>query len=968
MMGMFARQVGLGDTLRVACAVLLGLVLAASGAPLAEREALDRLSVWMDGHPVMGCVAGDAIASTVAFPESGGSYSVYVVAFSPAGYAVLNSDDRLPLVVAFSASSGVNLADHPDNAFRAALLAHVAKAADVLGGMDAAAAPDRSYRRAADLRATAGTEQYGPYLTTTWDQCNPYNRLCPDDPGGDAYYGYRAPSGCTPTAYAQVLYYHRWPLRGQGTHSYTDNSGSITGTHSADFKTPFGWAAMQTAYDPWTTTPQPGDDEVADLMYRLGVAADADYESDGTASSISTLGERLNTHLFYEPIGYAGSQAALLPELNESLRAGYPTVVAVPGHAIAADGLLEDGGSVSYHINYGWGGDNNGWWSADNVAGQALSYGCTSLKPMLMAFPAEATAQAVAGEPATLEWLLPVRREQEAGRILIRRLTPQDGTWSSAAETLEHTVSRGWQLKSGGRSGSCWFTGPDGYSALTLTDVFVPDASTALTFWMQYRLGTATFRVAVSSDGGDTYTTLFERNNNYSLSWQSYTVALGAYAGKEVHIRFELTSGSYYPDTGGVWLDDLGVTSGTWRRWMPFAEDTTLASRRYSEQRTVLDTCADFSIFEVTSTSTYMDWVVSTSSGVDHCFYKQPGGYGNREYHLTTRAPVTPDTGTRLLMRWKRNLANDRFRVLVSANRSTFTEIWSAGGSSDWTEQAIPLDACAGQPVYLRLEYVVGGYYSDGGVWIDTLWLQEVSNPELEGQPVHFTTIETPLEIGSYTLASAVEGTNTTCHALSPAFTLNVVPCFETRLEAGGGVTLTGYNGGAERLEIPSEWEGRTVTGIASNAFAGSPVFSVILPASVTSLETGAFSDADALERLFFMGDAPSAAANALADSSATIYYLPGRGGWSASLGGRPALLWSPAPLPGAAFGFHDGVFGFTLAGTAMIPVQVQAATNLRAAVWSSVTNAALDATGTLHVRDPESPVHTRRFYRFVWP
>ena len=301
------------------------------------------------------------------------------------------------------------------------------------------------------------------------------------------------------------------------------------------------------------------------------------------------------------------------------------------------------------------------------MAGQALSYGCTSLKPMLMAFPAEATVQAAAGEPATLEWLLPVRREQEAGRILIRRLTPQSGTWSSAAETLNHTVSSGWQIKPEGRSGACWFAGPLGYKVLTLTDFFVPDASSALTFWMQCRLSSAPFRVAASSDGGNTYTTLFEKNDNYTLSWQSYTVPLGAYAGEQLRIRFELIRGSYYQN-GGVWLDDLGVTSGTWQRWMPFAEDTTLA--------------------------------------------------------------------------------------------------------------------------------------------------------RLEGQPVHFTVLTTPLEVGSYTLASVVEDTNAISHALSPAFTLNVLPRFETRPEPGGGVTLTRYNGTSERLEIPSEWEGQPVTGIAQT-FAG---------------------------------------------------------------------------------------------------------------------------------------------------
>jgi hypothetical protein len=954
----------LGDALRMACA-MVGFALAASGAPLTEREALDRLSIWMDSHPVMGSLAGSTIASTVRFPENSDAYSVYVVAFSPVGYAVLNSDDRLPLAVAFSASSSVDLADLPDNAFRAALLTHAEKALQALRGMDVAAAPDLSYQRAAS-RGPLSIEQYGPFLTTTWNQCNPYNLLCPDDPGGSEYYGYRVPTGCTPAAYAQVLYYHRWPLRGQGTHSYTDNSGSITGTHTADFSTPFGWAAMQTAYDPWADS-QPGDAEVADLMYRMGVAAEANYENGGTSASILTLGNRLNTHLFYEPIGYAGSQAALLPGLNDSLRAGYPCVVAIPGHAIVADGLLDDAGTMSYHINYGWGGSNDGWWSADNVNGRAIEYGCTSLKPMLMAFPTEATVQAVAGEPMTLEWRLPARREQEAEHIRIHRLTSHSGEWSSAAETLDHTVSSGWQIKPEGRSGACWFTGPTGYSSLTLTDIFVPDASSALSFWMQHRLGSSAFRVAVSSDGGESYTALFERSNNYPMNWQPYTVDLGTFAGQEIRIRFELTNGSFYPG-GGVWLDDLSVTSGTWLRWLPFIEDTTLTAYRYSEQRTLLDDCADFSVFEATSTSSGSDWVVSTDAGVDHCFYKSPATFAKSR--LTTYTTITPGTGTRLLMRWKRKLADDIFRVLVSTDRSTFTEIWSAGGSSGWVEQVIPLGAYAGQPIYLRLEYAFSGgsYFPSGGVWIDTLWLQEVTNPELEGQPVHFTAMTAPLEVGSYTLASVVEDINATSHTLSPPFTLNVLPRFNHRLESGGGVTLTGYNGSSERLDIPSEWAGQPVVGIAANAFAGTPVVSVTLPASITALETGAFADASALQRLFFAGNAPSAAPNALAGSAATVYYLPGRSNWSASFGGRPALLWNPAPAPGAGFGFQGGIFGFTLTGTALIPVHVQATTNLTSSNWFSVTNAELNAAGTLQVRDPESPAHAGRFYRVVWP
>jgi hypothetical protein len=163
-----------------------------------------------------------------------------------------------------------------------------------------------------------------------------------------------------------------------------------------------------------------------------------------------------------------------------------------------------------------------------------------------------------------------------------------------------HAVSSGWELKSGGRSGSCWFTGPDGYSALTLTDVFVPDASSCAHLLDAIPAGHGDFPGrGLQRRRRNLHQPCSSGTTRPSLSWQSYTVDLGAFAGKQIQIRFELTSdGAYYPDTGGVWLDDLSITSGTWLRWSPFAEDSTLAARRFTEQRTVFDNCADFSNLE----------------------------------------------------------------------------------------------------------------------------------------------------------------------------------------------------------------------------------------------------------------------------------------------------------------------------------------------------------------------------------
>jgi hypothetical protein len=240
----------------------------AGAAVLTSDDALEKARVWMAGNPVMKPLAKSA-ADVVAFPEEG-PYRVFVARFAPRGYLVLNSDSRLDLVAGFSADSGVDLSDRPDNAFRAMLLRLVTQNAALLEQGKAAGA--------ASIISASKDEMYGPFLETSWDQNSPYNSQCPAVPSGtgDAYYGYRAPVGCVQTAYAQIMNFHSWPPRGNGSHTYTDASGSLGGTHSADFSDPYDWARMQNVYSFAGNNPEGSVNAVAELLYELGVADEAD--------------------------------------------------------------------------------------------------------------------------------------------------------------------------------------------------------------------------------------------------------------------------------------------------------------------------------------------------------------------------------------------------------------------------------------------------------------------------------------------------------------------------------------------------------------------------------------------------------------------------------------------------------------------------------------------------------------------
>ncbi|HKL20830.1 MAG TPA: hypothetical protein VJ904_03440, partial [Tichowtungia sp.] len=408
--------------------------------------------------------------------------------------------------------------------------------------------------------------------------------------------------------------------------------------------------------------------------------------------------------------------------------------------------------------------------------------GITSLRPQLMAFPQTNELTAVNGA-VELNWILPKRREAELSQLTIKSLEPQSGTWSSDASDITG-LNAGWQISSGGRSGDCWYSEQSltqrGAASLLLKEVFVPDASAQLTFWQFARLYKSPFSIDISTDDGASYNEVYSAysapaTNIYEYSWSSHSVPLAAYAGQPIQLRLRVENEGGYNggDWPGIRLDDLAITSGDWYDWETFATDTTLASDRFSATNTLWDDCDDFSGFSVYSTSAGKEWAITNIAGVGSCFGIQPDGYGGTEY-VTSTGTITPTASTRLLLVAKYYLSADPFRILVSTDRVSFTEIWSATGSLDWGDIAVDLSAYAGQAIYLRLEYVPGSYYPDtGGVWIDSISTEEVANPELEGQPV-YTTALTGLAAGTNTLAAVLTDTNGVDHAVGPAFTLTV--------------------------------------------------------------------------------------------------------------------------------------------------------------------------------------------------
>jgi len=222
-------------------------------------------------------------------------------------------------------------------------------------------------------------ESLDPFLTSTWDQGNPYNKLCP---GGNGTSSRLYPTGCVATALAQIMYYHKYPEVGIGDHQYSFKPQSGVGKIIyANFgETHYDWDNMIDDYSKGYTDEQAN--AVATLMLHCGVAVEMGYTPSGSGSygQEACLGikkffgynknARLYTRDYYSAELW---MEMIFKELNLKQPIYYNGVSeGSGGHAFVIDGYDKDG---FVHVNWGWGGKSDGFFDIAllNPSGSSFS-------------------------------------------------------------------------------------------------------------------------------------------------------------------------------------------------------------------------------------------------------------------------------------------------------------------------------------------------------------------------------------------------------------------------------------------------------------------------------------------------------------------------------------------------------------------------------------------------------------------
>ena len=210
-----------------------------------------------------------------------------------------------------------------------------------------------------------------PLITTRWNQYAPYNNHCPY-PAASNGNGDRCLTGCVATAMAQIMNYHKYPNHGVGSisydYSYNGNSGSL----NFNFEdVTFDWSNMLDNYDS-NYSPQQAD-AVSWLMAACGASVKMGYSKTASAGSFYRVDDAFLDYFDYERARFDSrsfyDDEHWMMMIFSNLSNGLPILYTgdrenKPGHAFILDGYDENG---LVHVNWGWGGLSDGYYSIDGL-------------------------------------------------------------------------------------------------------------------------------------------------------------------------------------------------------------------------------------------------------------------------------------------------------------------------------------------------------------------------------------------------------------------------------------------------------------------------------------------------------------------------------------------------------------------------------------------------------------------------
>lgn len=339
------------------------IMLFVSTAALASPRTFSQAKAIAERKAALLGIKIDKKAAAKAPSMNGGTTTAvspyYVFPFGEnKGFAIVSGDDDMPEIVGYADHGTYDANNMP--AAMAAFLNNYRATIEAMKQGNASAIKNIAEAKALRANNTRATTAVSPLLgDIKWNQSEPYNNMCPKYDGTNL-----SATGCVATAMAQVMMYWKYP-----NELKADIQGYKTSTHeltvAGELKgQKYDWDNMLPSYSNINYN-QTQADAVAKLMLHCGKAVEMDYGEESGA--IVTPG-RLAKYFGYDSdlmldlsrtcFTLAEWTAIIDKELQAKRPILYSGRTTNGGHQFVCDG--SDGNGL-YHINWGWGGYQDGY-------------------------------------------------------------------------------------------------------------------------------------------------------------------------------------------------------------------------------------------------------------------------------------------------------------------------------------------------------------------------------------------------------------------------------------------------------------------------------------------------------------------------------------------------------------------------------------------------------------------------------
>ncbi|MBN2681662.1 MAG: C10 family peptidase [Bacteroidales bacterium] len=325
-----------------------------------------------------------------------GNLLCYIAELSPCGFMIVSGDSNLPPVLAYSFSNNTD----NDERFMEILRADISNRISGVRFLSKEKIEKikQEWSRLIENKSkngpkfqqwpADGTTTTGGWLESNWTQSAPYNKYCPLDP----VTGTRSYVGCPATAMAMILNFHK-TINGTFFTDADDYYHSYAGRNywiDDDFDSigfpsfPLLNEMLDTLSSHYENNVLLTNDDKAALSFACGVAASQVYTSSG--SGTFGVNQAYDAYLKFDcttiEILYSGD-TSLYSKLAQNIKDTLPAHLALvdeawsTGHNVVVDGYNTDN---YFHVNFGWGGSNNGWY----LLPEEMPYSLTVIEGLIL--------------------------------------------------------------------------------------------------------------------------------------------------------------------------------------------------------------------------------------------------------------------------------------------------------------------------------------------------------------------------------------------------------------------------------------------------------------------------------------------------------------------------------------------------------------------------------------------------------